>query len=107
MNENELLEKGYKIYPPTVIDSPNMQRLFQKRVKDCNGDTLYFIDIKEYGGTETRYEYEIYLYQNRTHKPLKLLFYNGWSLDDVEMYANLIYTDMGDRTLFEPYETSE
>ena len=46
INIQELLDKGYKEFPPTRFDTAD--KCFQKRFRAENGDTLYFININMY-----------------------------------------------------------
>ena len=103
MNFNELISKGYKEFPPPPITYS--VRACQKRIKDSDGNTLYFLSVYQfnYDGIN-RYEVHIQLYQKGTHNPLELNFFNGWTIENVENYANLIYY-MGVKEYFEPYET--
>ena len=102
INIQELLDKGYKEFPPTRFDTAD--RCFQKRFRAENGDTLYFININMYyswGTIPENFEVEVQLYQKGTHEPVNLKFFCGWTLADVEDYIQKIY-EVG----FEPYEES-
>ena len=99
MNFEELLDRGYREYNPPLLS--NAHRTCQKRFDDGDGNKLYFISVYLYtwDGSD-RYEAHIQLYQKETHCPLDLNFFNGWSIADIEEYAEFIYnTDK-----FEPYE---
>ncbi len=102
INIQELLDKGYKEFPPTRFDTAD--RRFQKRFRAENGDTLYFINVNMYYSWSTipeNFEVEVQLYQRGTHEPVNLKFFCGWTLTDVEEYVQKIY-EVG----FEPYEES-
>lgn len=103
INIQELLDKGYKEFPPTRFDTAD--RCFQKRFRAENGDTLYFININMYyswGTIPENFEVETQLYQEGTHEPVNLKFFCGWALADVEEYIQRIY-----KAGFEPYERDE
>ena len=103
INIQELLDKGYKEFPPTRFDTAD--RCFQKRFRAVNGDTLYFINVNMYyswGTTPENFEVETQLYQEGTHEPVNLKFFCDWTLADVEEYIQRIY-EVG----FEPYERNE
>ena len=105
MTFEELLDRGYKEYKPSPLS--NAHRACQKRVDDSNGDILYFLSVYLYTWDDTeRYEVHIQLYQKDTHYPLDLNFFGGWSINDVEKYADFIYY-MGKNMQFEPYESRE
>lgn len=100
INIQELLDKGYKEFPPTRFDTAD--RCFQKKVVAENGDTLYFINVNMYyswGAIPENFEVEVQLCQKGTHEPVNLKFFCGWTLTDVEDYIQQIY-EVG----FEPYE---
>ena len=103
INIQELLDKGYKEFPPTRFDTAD--RCFQKRFKAENGDTLYFINVNMYyswGTTPENFEVETQLYQEGTHEPVNLKFFCDWTLTDAEEYVQRIY-----KAGFEPYERNE
>lgn len=103
IDEQTLLDKGYKEFPPTKFDGAD--RAFQKRIRAENGDTLYFINVYMYyswGTIPKNFEVETQLYQKGTHEPLNLKFFCEWTLADVEDYIQRIY-NVG----FEPYEEED
>lgn len=103
INIQELLDKGYKEFPPTKFDGAD--EAFQKRIRAENGDTLYFINVYMYyswGEIPKNFEVETQLYQKGTHEPLNLKFFCDWTLADVEDYIQRIY-NVG----FEPYEEED
>ena len=103
MNFANLLKHGYKEFTPSHKN--NVLKSCQKRIMDQQGNTLYYITIHLYNRYgEDKYEAEIQLYQNETHLPLNLTFFDGWKLSDIELYAELIYY-VGILSHFEPYDT--
>ena len=50
INNEILLESGYKEYQPNKIFYPYANRFFQKRIRNDKGHTKYFINFVEYGG---------------------------------------------------------
>lgn len=99
MNFDTLLKMGYKEFT-----SDNAKRVCQKCVEDSAGNVLYFLTIYLYDidGCD-HYETHIQFYQNNTHNPLDLNFYGGWTIYDVERYADILYHS-GVIPCFEPYE---
>lgn len=102
MKFDELLNRGYKEFSPSIIFHSN--RACQKKIEDDKGNILYFITVYMYdlNGKEN-YETHIQFYQAGTHNALDLNFLNGWSIDDIEEYANFIYV-IDAQKKFEPYE---
>lgn len=105
MTDEYLLERGYKKYPPTPFDNKNIVARFQKRFDDDFGKK-YFIDIlrwsHDYIPMSCRsedfeiygYEYEIYFSMYQEEKDLKFTFYNNWSIEDVEKFAEDFFEKM-------------
>lgn len=104
MDIDKLIERGYKEFTPSSYRQA--KRACQKRINNSNGDILYFITVYlfhyEYD-KQDRYEAHIQLYQKDTHNPLDLNFFGGWTIENVEKYADFIYY-MGVNEQFEPYE---
>ena len=102
-----LKEKGYKEYPTGPFDSDGIERCFQKCIKDEKGK-CYFIDVNIWEDMfhpatreeiEGGFEYVIYFY-NKERLPIKMLFYAGWEIEDVEEYAKKLFAT----GLFQRYE---
>lgn len=100
-----LLDKGFKQFPPSWLDSDNVETCFQKRYDDDDGKK-YFITIrkwKEWIHPTTHekhppaYEFMVQLYQKDTHNALDLTFHDDWFLEDVEKYLETLFeTEMFD-----------
>ena len=107
MEEDRVFEeRGYKKYLREPHDCPEIVHMYYKRFK---GDHCikYFIAAHLWelptgndGKPERNYEYTVYFNQIGKHCPLRLFFYAGWALDDVEEYCDKMYNS----GLFEPYE---
>lgn len=103
INIQELLDKGYKEFRPTMLNAVT-ETAYQKCFRNENGDALYFINVYMYCHyiiQEINFEIEVQLYQKGTHEPVNLRFFCGWTLADVEEYIQRIY-EVG----FEPYDES-
>lgn len=110
MTDEEIIERGFKEFPPKPIDPHNV-RCFQKRYDDEYGKK-YFININKWSSMrhpytgvslEVSYEYDVQLYKKGSHDPVDLLFHNGWTINDVECYIQALW----DTGLFEHYEIFE
>ena len=116
MNKSEkaeyLTNKGYHEYKPTKFHSDGIEKCFQKRFSDKKG-TRYFIDVNQWEDMthpktgeqiDGGYEYEVYFYDNTDkHLPIRMLFYAGWNVDDVEKYAEKMF----DSGIYGYYELNE
>ena len=106
--DKDFEDKGYRKWPPSAIDCPEVLYYYQKRF-DGRNETKYFITAKMWrlelhnslNDVHTGFEYEVQLYQKETHNAMNLSFLTGWSLDDVEEYVEKIYQT----GLFDPYES--
>ena len=106
-----LKEKGYKEYKPTSFHHENVARCYQKRFDDEIGKR-YFITANEYSSWTHPYtgnvfpqtfEFEIQMHQKDTHKPINMLFFAGWEIDEVEEHAKKIF----ETGLYDYYEFFE
>ena len=99
MNDEYLLERGYKKYPPTpYIDNDSIVAKFQKRFDDDFGKK-YFIDVAKWSHDyipEYRrdkwwepfgYAYHLYVSMFEEEKPIFLEFGTSWTLEEVENFA--------------------
>lgn len=104
MNENYLLQKGFKKYEPSEFDG--CDRCYQKCYRSFDGTKRYFINVKYYdlvhpytheqiGG----YEISTQLYRKGSHNAINMTFLN----DDLNDAINTIET-MFTYGLLEPYE---
>ena len=97
INDEYLLERGYKEYPPTPFDNDSIVTRFQKRFDDNNGKK-YFIDVVKWSHhfvpPDKRdkwwkpfgYEYETNVTMYEDEKPINIKFFNNWELEDVEKF---------------------
>lgn len=98
INDDYILSKGYKEYPPSHFHNSSVVKCFQKRFDDDYGKK-YFIDInKWYWGDvvpeyrkdkwyeEYTYEFCVQLYQKGTHNAIDINFHQQWTLEEVEVY---------------------
>ena len=99
MDEKEIREKGYHEFSKTPLDNDGIEKRFQKRFDDENGKR-YFINIskwKEFVHPHTgdvfpvNYEFNIQMYERKTHNPVNMLFFSGWEIDSVEKLAEWLF----------------
>ena len=106
MNDEYLLERGYKQYNPTpVIDSDWIVAKFQKRFDDDFGKK-YFIDIKKWSHDFVpkdrrdkwwkpfTYSYEVYTTMFSDENPMQIEFYSDWTLEKVEEFMEEFFEKM-------------
>ena len=105
MNDEYILECGYKRYNPTAFDSDSVVSRFQKRFDDEYGKK-YFIDIlkwsHEFIPANRRdkyykpfsYTYEIYTTMFEEEKGLRIELYNDWTLEETERFAEDFFEKM-------------
>ena len=105
MNDEYLLEKGYKKYPPTKFNSDLTVAMFQKRFDDNTGKKYFINVIKNSWGfvpasrrdkwwTPFTYEYEVQVTKFEEEKALNLNFFSSWSLDEVEKFMEEFFNKM-------------
>jgi hypothetical protein len=107
MTDEYIIEKGYKEFEPTYLNSPNVVKCFQKRFDDDKGKK-YFITINKWDWTsfhrndmvDYSYELETQIYKKNTHEPIDMTFFAGWNVDEVEEYMEKIWSP----ELFDYYE---
>lgn len=97
MNDEYLLEHGYKQYKPIFFDDNSVVARFQKRFDDEYGKK-YFIDVlkwsHDYIPVEHRneywkpfsYTYEVQITMSEEEKCINLEFFSGWTIEDVENF---------------------
>ena len=105
MNDEYLLEHGYKQFSPTIIDSSLVVSKFQKRFDDDFGKK-YFITVSkwshEYVPTHRRdkwwkqftYTYDVQLSMFEEEKTINLEFFSDWTLEEVENYMEELFEKM-------------
>lgn len=107
MDDEYLLEKGYKEYKPNpVLDSNSIVKKFQKRFDDDFGKK-YFIDVTKWSHdyvpvsrrdkwwTPFSYGYHLYVTMfGEEEKPIYLEFGTSWTLEEVEKFAEDFFNKM-------------
>lgn len=107
MNDEYLLERGYKEYPPNpVLDNDSIVKKFQKRFDDDFGKK-YFIDVVKWSHdyvpvhrrdkwwTPFSYAYHLYVSMfGEKEKPIYLEFGTSWTLEEVENFAEDFFNKM-------------
>lgn len=112
MTDGMFLERGFHEFAPGPLDSPGVERCFQKRY-DGESGKRYFITVRKWSehrhphtGTvfPECYEYDVQLYHGEGNRDaLDLKFHSSWTLDDVEDMMERIW-NLG---CFEHYERFE
>lgn len=106
MNDEYLLEHGYKPYKPMpYIDDEHIVAKFQKRFDDKFGKK-YFIDVSkwshEFIPADRRdkwwkpfsYEYDLCVTMFEEENPIYLKFGTSWTLENVEKFAEEFFEKM-------------
>lgn len=105
MNDEYILEHGYKEYPPSSIDNGWIVANFQKRFDDDFGKK-YFINIKKWSHAYVpssrrdeywkpfSYEYHCHISMFEEDKSIYLTFGTSWTLEEVEKYMEDIFEKM-------------
>ena len=106
MNDEYILERGYKRYDPTpVLDNDSIVAKFQKRFDDDFGKK-YFIDIAKWSHDyvpEGRrdewwkpfsYEYDLCVTMFEEEKPIWIKLGTSWTLEEVENFAEKFFDKM-------------
>lgn len=105
INDEYLLEKGYKKYNPTQFDNDSVITRFQKRFDDDFGKK-YFIDVIKWSNgyipegmrgewwTPFSYHYEIQVTIYEDKKALNLEFFSDWTLEEVENFMENMFQKM-------------
>lgn len=107
MNDEYLLERGYKQYKPMpYLDNESIVAKFQKRFDDDFGKK-YFIDVAKWSydfipvsqrdewWKPYSYEYDLYVTMfGEKEKPIYLKFGTSWTLEEVEAFAEDFFEKM-------------
>lgn len=103
LTDEMLIEKGYKEWPPSRWQHKDIEKFFQKRIRDDKG-TRYFIDVEKWkevvhpytGETfPSSYVYKAQLYKRGTHDAFDMEFHSSWDLDDVEAFLENLFESSG------------
>lgn len=106
MNDEYILERGYKPYKPNpVLDSDSIVAKFQRRFDDDFGKK-YFIDIAKWSHdyipenrrdkwwTPFSYTYHLYVSMFEEEKPIYFEFGTSWTLEEVENFTEEFFEKM-------------
>ena len=84
---------GYTRHQPSAIDPDGVTDLYQKVIRSADGLRQYFIDVRKwskwvhpYTGEEREptYEFDAYFEDKKTGKPVRILLYSGWEIEEAE-----------------------
>ena len=93
ITEAKLLASGYTRHLPSAIDPDSVTDLYQKVIRSADGLRQYFIDVRKwskwvhpYTGEEREptYEFDAYFEDKKTGKPMRILLYSGWEIEEAE-----------------------
>ena len=105
INDEYLIERGYKEYKPTAFDNKSVVARFQKRFDDDFGKK-YFIDVLKWSHDyipEYRrdkwwkpftYWYETQITFGEDEKTLNFEFFSSWTLEGVEKFMEEFFENM-------------
>lgn len=96
--EKELKEKNFHEYKPSSIESPSVDKCWQKRYDDEQGNKRYFLDVKHYKlrhptlGTDLS-GYEVYtqLYMKGSHNAFNINFLDGTTITEAEQFIDELF----------------
>ena len=108
MNEQYLLDLGFRRYDPTTLDDRNFVKdRYQKCIKDGDGNKKYYIDVVHYDMSylynftqkKDAYSIKVQVYRRGSHNAINIEFLK-------EDLNDALYTldKMFDVGLLEPYE---
>lgn len=96
MNDNILLDAGYKKHKSPSIWGDFVEVIFQKRFDDEIGKK-YFIDVKKCVSSyydEPHYEVETQLYQKNTHNAMNITWLYGWEdIEEIESWMEKFWNN--------------
>jgi hypothetical protein len=103
--DNYLIDRGYKQYPPTALDSHIVVAFFQKRFDDDQGKK-YFINVNKndmsfipagHRGEHWEpfsYSYEVQVTFGDDERAVNLEMFNGWNIEQVEKFMEDFFEKM-------------
>jgi len=104
--EKELKEKNFREYKPSPLDAASVDKCWQKRYDDEQGNKRYFLDVKHY---ELRhptldtdlsgYEVSTQLYMKGSHNAFNIDFLDGITITEAEQFINELFENMGIKLL--------
>ena len=103
LTDEFFLNRGYKKYPKTQLDSDIILYNFQKRFDDDSGKK-YFIDVHKISHewmrdwdkqqewyTPYSYEFSCQLYKKDTHSVMNIEFFSDWTIEQVEDFVESLF----------------
>ena len=107
--DEELLSKGFSKYDRYSLQNDSIMYNFQKRYRNEEGDTLFFLDVQKWDFSWAKvpvhqmYTYEItaQLYRKGDHEFFDITFGAGYTVEEAEEFIFNLFK-MG---MIEPYET--
>jgi hypothetical protein len=112
-----LIDRGYKQYQPTALDSDIVVACFQKRFDDEHGKK-YFINVKKNDMSfipeshrgdywkKFSYDYEVQVTFGEDERAVNLEMFSGWSIEQVEKFMDEFFEKMGPN-YYESWDTEE
>jgi hypothetical protein len=100
-----LIDRGYKQYPPTAVDSHIVVACFQKRFDDKHGKK-YFINVKKNDMSfipeghrcsywePFSYDYEVQVTFGEDERAVNLEMFCGWTIEQVEKFMEDFFAKM-------------
>lgn len=117
LTDEYFLNRGYKKYDRSRIDTVSVLYHFQKRFDDEIGKK-YFIDINKHSNEwmseydkrrdwykPYSYTYSCQLYEKETHAPINLEFFSDWSIERVESFVERLFQN-GELDYYEKWDES-
>lgn len=110
MNDEALIENGYRRFSPSSLTDKGITDVFQKRFDDEKG-IKYFITINKweilYHPTTNEklgptYEFEVYLEPKNMSGAIRIMFYAGAKLEEVEEHIEKLF-NTGNYNYYEEY----
>ena len=109
------IDRGYKKYPKSIVDTESVVYNFQKRFDDKTGKK-YFIDIHRYTNEwmperEKKqpwykpfdYTYSCQLYKKGSHAAVNLEFFSSWTIEEVEEFVESL-SQSGELDYYEEWD---
>lgn len=115
--DKHLIERGYKQYPPSTVDSDIVVALFQKRFDDKFGKK-YFINAhkndmsfvpESHRGNYWQpftYDFEVQVTFGEDERAVNLEMFSGWTIEQVEKFMEEFFEKMGPN-YYESWGTEE
>ena len=112
-----LIDRGYKQYPPSALDSDIVVALFQKRFDDEHGKK-YFINVKKndmsfvpesHRGEYWKpfnYDFKVQVTFGEDERSVNLEMFSDWTVEDVEKFMESFFEKMKPN-YYELFDTEE